>query len=378
MRIFINAYEANVSQRVGSNEYAFRVLWELYELSRSDMVTVILPTQALADLPPARPGWNYMILGTAPFWSITRLSTTLWKIWMTQDKADLVISLGHYAPIFPPFPSVVCVMDLAYLEVPKNFRFSDRMKLKYFTDYSIKQSRELITISQSTKTQILRWYPTYKGQITVAYPGINSPDPLKKNQDSFQDLQEHFPQLSDQYLLFVGTLQPRKNLPRLIQAFELIAEDYPNLQLVLAGKEGWLVDETLTAIAAAKHNDRILRVGFVSQQEKLNLMRFARAEILVGLHEGFGIPPLESLQQGTPVIVANHASLPEVVGEAGVIVDPFEPIDIARGLREVLDWSAKDLSRFRQKASEQIQHFDWEQSGRIIYSRLSIIAGRSL
>lgn len=374
MRIGINAYEANVIHRVGSNQYAYHVLVQLEKLAQQDDVVVFLPSPPLADLPKERPGWRYVILGPAVLWSVWRLPLALCAYKLRGKVFDVFYSLGHYGPMYCPFPQVVSIMDLAYLKFPEFFKKRDVLKLTHLTSHSIKHARHVIAISQHTKQDVEKYYGIASENITVAYPGYEQQVFIGQSNRVLQHLGIRKP-----YIAYVGTLQPRKNLVRLVKAFERFATKikYKDVGLVIAGKIGWLADDTVKAIQNSTVKHRITMLGFVTDEQKLVLYKEAEASVLVGLYEGFGIPPLESLAQGTLPVVSETASLPEVVGEAGILVDPYAVEDIARGLEEALECTGREKTRRLHEAKKQLELFTWERAGRIVLETLYKVGGHT-
>ncbi len=364
MKIGMNAYEANVPHRVGSNAFAYYVLLELEKRTRNteDEVTVYLPSAPLSDMPKERKGWTYRIIPPAKLWTIWRLPFELCKDLIQGKRFHVFYSLGHYAPRWCPFPSVVSIMDVAYLKFPSFFKKSDVWKLKHWTAYSVQAAKHMITISQYSKKDIMHYYHRKSEDITVAYPGIQ-PQQLPSSSRLL-----HTHRISSSYIVYVGTIQPRKNLVRLVKAFEKLAtkKEYSHLDLVIAGKIGWLADEFTKTVQQSPVRKRIHVIGFVTDEQKQELYAHATAAVLIGLYEGFGIPPLEAMQAGTIPVVSNTASLPEVVGNAGILVNPYHVDDIARGLETVLKYTKEERELMKKWGQEQLEKFSWEQTGQII------------
>ena len=372
MKLGINAYEANVSNRVGSNEYAFQVLIELEKLTREahDDVEIFLATPPVSDLPKERDGWKYSVVQPLKFWTFVGLPIELFKRKLRGEVFDVFYSLGHYSPRFCPFPSVISIMDLAYERYPSFFKRSDLYKLKRWTEYSLRQAKKIIAISKHTKKDLIGIYKIHEEKITIAYPGFE----LLEKEVSVEEFEELG--IKKPYLLYVGTIQPRKNLIRLLEAFEMIKkqEGRQELSLVIAGKIGWMAEEVLEAVRQSTYKDDIRLLGFVTDAQKAELYKHAETAILVGLYEGFGIPALEAMHYGLIPVVSNTASLPEVVGNAGVIIDPHNSNDISRGINEVLDMNDQQKAMMQQHGKSQIKNFTWQKTGEIIYDVLQKVA----
>jgi len=337
-----------------------------------DEVTVFLASEPIADMPKARVGWSYRIVTPAKLWSLWRLPLDLYVGKLGGRAFDVFYSLGHYAPRFCPFPSVISVMDVAYLKFPEFFKKSDVWKLTLWTAYSARNAAHIITISDHTKRDIIEYYKKTEDQITVAYPGMTKVELIGTPTRALQKLR-----IKQPYIVYIGTIQPRKNLIRLIKAFELVIakHHHQSLQLVIAGKVGWFADEfvRVTQHSSAKKNIHV--VGFVTDEEKFALYKQAVAAVLVGLYEGFGIPPLEAISAGTIPIVSETASLPEVVGPGGVLVDPYSVDDIARGILEVLEYKDREREHMIEEGRRYAEKFSWEQSAQKVLDVLHRIGG---
>lgn len=384
MHICIDGNEANVENRVGSNVYAYEVLRHLaMETSKASDTqwTILLRNQPLDDLPPEQPNWQYQVIGPKPFW--TQLALPI-HLYLNKNSFDVFFSPGHYAPFVCPIPSVTTVMDTAYLAYPEHFKKQDHFQLTYWTKKAVANARKVIAISKATKQSILTTYHKKKEDVVVAYPGYSHQPHTLSDVEAQQFAKRH--QVTEPYILFVGTLQPRKNVAELVAAFEVFRrmvagrnlkktsrskkKDTPT-KLVLAGKVGWLADDTLARIAASPLNTDIIQTGYISEAEKQYLYKHAMATVLLGEHEGFGLPPLESMAHGTPVVVADHASLPEVVGSVGATVDPHNHQAIAEAIYEIYSMTARQRAQYRKKALEQSHRFDWQETARTILKTLA-------
>lgn len=390
LKIAIDGNEANVAHRVGSNVYAFEIIQALEKMTSYDQrfkFTILLASPPIHELPTPRSGWTYQVIGPQPFW--TQISEPIYLYWHQADF-NVFYTPGHYAPRWCPIPYVSSVMDLAYLHFPKQFRRRDLIQLRDWTKYSVQHARKVIAISEFTKQDVIKHYDKSSRDIVVAHPSLASAN--EDVEDQHNQIFTKF-DISQPYFVYVGTIQPRKNLINLIEAFESVsrfwegsriklnaqAKRHKNsqsrpLQLIIAGKIGWLADDFLLRVKQSPFVDQIKIIGYVTAREKQVLYENALASILVGLYEGFGIPPLESMAVGTPVIVSNNTSLPEVVGKAGVLVNPQLTQSIALGMKKVLNLSAKQKAQLRKEMKEQVNKFGWEKSARIILQTLQQVA----
>lgn len=386
--IAIDGNEANVSNRVGSNVYAHEILCELEKCCRIDTavsVTVLLAEQPLSDMPTPRQGWRYQVIGPKKFWTQWALPIHLFK---KQRLYDVFFTPGHYAPRICPVPYVSSVMDLAFLEVPHQFNAKDALQLTNWTAYSVKNARKVVAISEATKASVIRAYKKSAEDVVVAYPSVT----VLKDKMSRSELQQFFTEnnIHGEYFLYVGTIQPRKNIRSLIDAFEVFCKRLELLGdpkqtkrkkvttqppvLVLAGKIGWLAEPVLDQIERSPYKDRIIMPGFVTDLEKKTLIENATSLVLLGEYEGFGIPPLEALHDGTIPIVSNTSSLPEVVGDAGELVDPHDPLEISKALWQLYAMKARERAVYKRTGREQRKQFSWRTSALTVLQALLSVA----
>ena len=385
IHIAIDGNEANILNRVGSNVYAFEILLELEALlrTRTDIVvTVLLATPQIAELPETRTGWKYVIVSPEKFWTQWALPIHLFT---HRNVYDIFFTPGHYAPRLSSIPYISSVMDTAYLTYPEQFKKSDTIKLTQWTAYSVKHAKKVIAISKFTKSEIIKFYGKDPEDIIVAYPSAV----LKKIRFEEKQVNAFFRKhtITEPYFLFIGTIQPRKNIETLIEAFEIyyrmeagrslkkkqrLNKNRQNQKpkLIIAGKIGWLSEPILERIAQSPIKNRIITTGFITDMEKEILYRHATASCLVGLYEGFGIPPLESLYFNTIPIVSNTTSLPEVVGDAGLFADPLNPQEIADQMWFAATMGTLQRRNFKKLAREQIKKFNWKLSAEQILTTI--------
>ncbi len=377
--IAIDGNEANVKERVGSNVYAYELLFELEQLTRgnqSQAITVLLQKPPVSDMPKERKGWRYHVLTPSLFWTQWALPLHLYQ---KKDVYDVFFTPGHYAPRLCPIPYISSVMDTAYLDYPKQFTAKDRLQLQTWTQYSVQNAHSVLAISHATKQKIHEHYGRALDTIFVAYPAVR---PLREKL-SAPEQQQFFAsqQITAPYFLFVGTLQPRKNISTIITAYEQFRDEYQESKdffattskrtskklaqtplLVLAGKAGWLAEPILNQIQRSPYKNSIIVTGFITDLEKKAVIEHSIALLLVGLLEGFGIPPLEALHYGTIPIVSNSSSLPEVVGDAGIQIDPLDAMGLTQAMWRTFLLKARERAELLKKGREQAHRFSWSQS----------------
>lgn len=347
MLIGIDANEANLTpNRVGVNQYAFDLLHALYELKTSHSFVIYLKTLPQADLPVPRPGWTYRVIPFPKLWTQTRLP---WDLYTHRPRPDVFFSMTHYAPRWSPVPTVVAIMDLGFLKTPEQFTKKDFNQLKSWTAYSVKNAAKIIAISEFTKKDILETYHRSSQDVVVTLLGYDKK--LFKPTRDPKVLQKY--KIIQPYFLFLGSLRPSKNIESLIRAFLRLKNNH---QLVIAGKKGWLYEQIFSLVHDLKMQNRVVFTDFVEESEVPVLMTMSDSFVMPSFYEGFGIPVLEAMACGTPVVISKVTSLPEVAGEAGVYVDPNSVDSIVAGIKIA---TGPKRSEFVNKGLSRVKLFDW-------------------
>lgn len=361
MRIWIDGYEANVESRVGSGQYGFEILKNLEEIDEKNEYTILLPTFPLGDLPKPREGWRYKVLKPAKLW--TRIALPM-ALYLSKEKVDVSFSPTHYIPRFSPIPRVCTIFDLSYLHFPEMFKAKDIYQLKNWTKYSIENADHIITISNFTKKDIIDNYHIDPDKITVTYLGYDQENfyPLKDKKKVNEILNKY--NIKQPYIIYIGTMQPRKNLVRLIEAFSSVVGEDDRLNLVIVGKttgpgrEGWMFQDILKAPKKFDIENRVIFTSFAPTKDLPALLSASEAFILPSLWEGFGIPALEAMACGTPVLVSNVSSLPEVVGHAAALFDPYSVKSISEAIAKAANNGSIRKKRV-QLGLKQAKKFSW-------------------
>ena len=364
MRIWIDGYEANVSQRLGSSQVAFELISHLEKIDRKNDYTIVLPDSPLEDMPKERAGFRYKILKPKKLWTQIALPLALYK---AKDKPDLIFSPTHYIPRFSPVKRIVTIFDLSFLHFPQMFEKKDLWKLKNWTKFSVENADHIITISNFSKQDIIAQYGVSRNKITVAYPGYDKD--IFKNQSSKNKIDEIKKKykIVDPYIIYIGTIQPRKNLIRLMEAVSKIE----NIILVVAGKtkgegrQGWMYDDILKTPPNLGIDGRVIFIGFTKTEDLSLLLQGASGFVMPSLWEGFGIPAVEAMASGVPVIVSNVSSLPEVVGGAGLLVDPYSIDQIEHAIRVIIS-DKKIREKYAKAALIQAKKFSWDKMAKAV------------
>ena len=363
MIIGIDGNEANVSKRVGISEYAYQLLRQFSEFRIQNLeFRIYLKDTPVEDLPKENEYWQYRVLKPGKMWTQWRLPLDLY--W-SRPRPDVFFSPTHYAPRFSPVPTVVSIMDLSYLYFPEMFKKSDLYQLKSWSAYSIRKASRVLTISNSSRSDIIKEYKVSSDKVVVTYPGIKSTATLATHIYSMNELKSQYG-ISSNFILFVGTLQPRKNIIKLIEAFSKVVDSKKSphdLQLVVIGKKGWLYEEILETPERLGVADRVKFLHTVSDEELSLFYKHALCYVLPSLYEGFGLPVLEAMEQGCPVITSNISSLPEAGGDAAMYVDPEDVSDIAEKMVKLIS-DDKLRKEMVEKGKKQVAKFSWEKTAK--------------
>jgi glycosyltransferase involved in cell wall biosynthesis len=282
---------------------------------------------------------------------------------MAHRPPDLLFVPAHVLPIVHPHRSVVTVHDLGYLYYPQAHRLLDRLYLDLSTRYNARAASHLIADSSATKRDLIERYGTAPDKITVVYPGYdNTAFRPVRDEEAIKAVKTKY-NIAGDYILFVGTLQPRKNLTRLIEAFSNPQYPISNIQLLISGKKGWLYEAIFQRVEELELAGRVVFTGYVPEAELPALLSGARLFILPSLYEGFGLPVLEAMACGTPVVCSNVSSLPEVAGDAAVLVDPLDVEGLAAAMERVLG-DEELRAELIERGFEQARKFSWEKCAR--------------
>lgn len=372
MIIGIDANEANIKNRVGIGGFAFEILRELYlqeQINQNLNFTIYLKDSPNRDLPKEKNGWKYRKIGPKRFW--TQLALPL-DLYLHKPRPDVFFSTTHYAPRFCSVSSVISVMDLSYIHYPYLFKKTDFYQLKLWTSYSIRQAKRIITISNSSKDDIIKYYNLEPDKVKVIYPGTKKISNLKTQISNVDKLREKY-KLTKKYILFVGTLQPRKNIERLVEAFAKFKSE--DLELVIIGKKGWMYEEILKSPQKFKVENHVKFLDYVPDEDMPEFYKNAIFFVLPSLYEGFGLPVLEAMKYGCPVLASNVSSLPEAGGQAALYFDPEDVDDIVNKMKLVLD-DKKMREIMREKGFEQVKKFSWKKAALQTLDILKETAGK--
>lgn len=349
-RLAIDASRSNPAQLSGTERYSHEIIRAIERIPNRPSIT------KYQRLPPTNKyEAQYVdtrVIDRTRLWTHIGLSEA-----MIRDRPDVLFIPSHVIPLIHPPVSVVTVHDLGYIHRRQSHPSRQIAQLELTTRWNAFAARRIIAISSQTKRDLIENYHVEPGRIDVIHHGVNwnffrplDPQVVK---DRLVELG-----LARPYLLFVSTVQPRKNLERLVEAFEILNRD--DLDLVIAGRIGWQAAPILRRIAFSKRTERIRVLGHVADEDLPILYNGAEAFTLPSLYEGFGMGVVEAMACGCAVVTSSVSSLPEVGGDAVEYVDPHDVESIVDGLRRVLDPTRR--SELIRLGLERSREFSWERA----------------
>jgi glycosyltransferase involved in cell wall biosynthesis len=361
LRIAIDAHSVG-AKLAGNESYAVNLIEALAEIDGVNEYTLYVTTATAHDRFHQR--WpNFKVHTTLPHTPLIRIPLTL-SAELRKHPVD-VLHVQFTAPPFCPCPVVVSIHDLSFEHLPETFNRRSRTQLRLTVRHSARRAAKILTLSEHTRNDIIDTYGIDPNRITaipLAAPAHFGPVTYEKE---LQRVRHNYGITGD-YVLSVGSIQPRKNLVRLVKAYASLRGKQGGInfpKLVLVGKRAWLYDETLRALAETGISDSVVLTGYVPEADLPALYSGALCFIYPSFFEGFGLPPLEAMQCGTPVIVGNATSLPEVVGDAGLKVDPFDFSAIAWAMDQLIK-DAELRQELRDKGLARARLFDWKETAR--------------
>ena len=307
----------------------------------------LLPSRLPTVRPPVRIAWEQTAL---PFAALT-------------ERLDLLHCPVNVCPLICPCPCVVTVHDLIFLLYPHTFRPARRLYLTVATRWSVRRAARVIAVSEATRLDVIRLLGVQGRRVVTVHNGVG---------EQFRPLDEHTKgefaaarNVKGRAVLYVGTLEPRKNITLLLKAFSVLANhpSFDDVTLLVGGSKGWYYDEIFATARqlGLVHSGRVRFLGRVPDEHLPLWYNIASAFVYPSRYEGFGLPALEAMACGTPVLASNTSSLPEVVGDAGILLDPDDAGAWAQALRRVLEDHAL-ARRMRQQGLERAGMFNWNRT----------------
>lgn len=360
MKIAIHTADLDHERIDGTRVYIYNLLKRFGEISPQDSFLLYHRGEYNQQLePPKFSNYAFDTPGFPMMWTQTAFAAKVWR-----DKPDVLWMPMHNLPFFrrKKMQTVVTIHDMAFKKFPEYFPKKDLCKLNFLVDYAIKHADKLIAVSQSTKNDILELYPKRpEDSVRVIRHGFDeglfNKETKNNNDETFL---KNYKLIPNTYLLYVGAIQPRKNLGVLIEAFEEIKKEKRDFKLVLAGQKAWMWEDIIRRIADSPYKEDIIITGTINFAARNALYRNAAVFVFPSLYEGFGIPILEAFASGVPVVCARNSSLVEVGGAAALYFETRNSGDLGTKLKEVLN-NDELSNKLITKGLERIKNFSWDR-----------------
>lgn len=352
MRILIDARMVT-ARNFGIGRYVYNLLAALLELDRANSYSLIVNDDYLADLVKSAP--NFSLIKAKARWLSLREQFEIPRI-VKRVRPDLFHAASFVVPFVQSCPTVATIYDLIHVIFPEHYSLLHKIYYNLFLKMTIKKVCRLITISESSRNDIAEYYGYPADRISIAYPAVGPLFRPVDDQAAISAFRSKY-DLPDKLILYVGNRKKHKNVAGLVKAYALLPDRIKaQYALVLSGTSDPALDDLARGQKVA---DRVRYLGNIPDEELPLAYNAAELFVFPTLYEGFGMPPLEAMACGIPVVTSNVASIPEVVGDAAVLVDPTKTSQLADAMARVLG-NNELKAQLRSRALEQAERFTWK------------------
>lgn len=362
LHIAIDAHSVG-TQLAGNETYAVNLIEALAEIDQTNQYTLYVTKRSAIDQFEGR--WpNFKVKQTLPHTPLVRVPLAL-PAALRRHRVDL-LHVQYTAPPFLPCPLVATVHDLSFEHLPETFNRRSRAQLQLTVRSTARRAAQILTLSEFSRRDIIKTYSVDPERVFVTPAAAAAHFMPVTNETELRRVRTTYG-IDRDYIFSLGSIQPRKNLIRLIEAYSALPELRQGLnlpQLVLAGKRGWLDRDIFRAAEQSELRKDILFTGYVPESDLSALYSGSLCFVYPSYFEGFGLPALEAMQCGAPVIAGNRTSLPEVVDGAGLLVDPFDTKEIAQALARLIE-SPDYRADLRVKGLARAEAFNWKTTARL-------------
>lgn len=358
MHIAIDAHSVGTGL-AGNETYITNLIEALAALDASNRYTLYVTKREAVERFKSR--WPHVsVRRTLPHTPFVRIPLTF-PFELRRRPVDL-LHVQFTAPPFAPCPVVSTIHDLAFEHLPETFNRRSWMQMRLTVRRTARTAAHIITPSEFSRRDLIETYNVAPERVTVTLEAA-APHFRPASPDAITAVKSRYG-IEGDYVLAVGSIQPRKNLVRLVRAYSDLrrSRSQANLpRLVLVGKRAWLYGETLRAVEQSGVAANVIFTGYVPERDLPALYTGALCFVYPSYFEGFGLPPLEAMSCGTPVVAGDRTSLPEVVGDAGILVNPFDTDAIGAGIARLID-DAELRAALRQRGQARAALFDWRDT----------------
>jgi len=351
MIIGIDASRAKSKERTGTENYSLNLIVNLSKIDRKNQYILYLKDDYAKELNQLPKNFRLKVIKNKKYWTQIGLSREI-----LHNRPDILFVPAHILPLFCPKASVLTVHDFTWKYFPEAYSKSDIFLQNLSLKRAIKKQSKIIVYSQSTKSDLLKFYPLDEKNINFVKMGF-----LSIKSEFASDDNRTPKKINSPYILSVGRLEKRKNISKLIEAYKLLRKERRiKHKLILVGKPGFGYNEIKNEIdSAGAIKEDIVETGYVSNDELGVLFENSSAFVYPSLYEGFGFPILESFAAGTPVVTSNRSSMPEVAGNGAILVNPEKPFEIAAALSQIIN--KKTLGeKLVANGRKQLLKYSWE------------------
>lgn len=359
MIVGVDASRSNVKQKTGTEYYSQEIIKNIVKIKDENIFRLYSKTP-LGYLNKAE-NLEFKVMPFPKLWSQVRLS---WEL--MQNAPDILFEPAHTIPIIHPKKIVTTLHDVGFRYFPELYTPLERIYHNWSMGFAVKHATKIIAISEATKKDLIKFYNADPKKITVVYHGYDKEkfSPALKS----KEIPEPIKKLGD-YIYFIGRLEAKKNITTLIKAYGKLRED-PSIKtkLVLAGRPGYLYEEIREEIDKLSKDIQkdIIEPGYIPDEIMADYLRYAKAFAFPSKFEGFGMPLVEAMACGVPVVASNCTSIPEICGDAALLHSVEDANELAEMLKKVLT-NEKTRDELIQKGFERINIFDWEKSAKETY-----------
>jgi glycosyltransferase involved in cell wall biosynthesis len=361
MKICIDAYSL-VPPRTGVGNYVYYLLKYLFKIDKKNQYVLLSPRKFDINFDGYGTEFIKDFLSLPPKTAPVLWYNFLLPIKFKKYKCDLLFSPGFFSPIILNIPSISVIHDLTPLLYPEFHTFTNHVMFKFYLPSSLKKNKKVITVSNATKRDLINIFKIPEEKIVTIYPAVDREifRPIS-NSDALNRVKEKYI-LPDKFILFVSTLEPRKNLPTLLKAFYNLKrkKSIPH-KLVCVGKKGWFYEKIFETVKNLNLEDNVIFTGYVPDEDLVAIYNLAEVLVYPSFYEGFGLPILEAMSCGCPVIASNTSSMPEVVGDAGILIDPYSVEEVENAIQKVIEDETLS-NKLRKKSIKRSQYFSWKKT----------------
>lgn len=362
LRIGIDA-TAIPSRRVGAGNYIFNLVRKLAEIDAENQYFVFSKPAHIVEWNLDKPNFSFLPISVGILPLRLAWEQTVLPAIVRRYKIDVLHSPHYTIPLLNPSRSVVTFCDMTFFLYPKLHSFWKRVFFNSMMRISSRRASGIITISESTKRDLLCIFKGISNKVHAIPLGVDSIFSPIKDQNSIRQICSRHGLQMGEYILFVGLLEPRKNIPILLHAFRELVDRGIQKRLAIVGKRGWMYDNIFSTVQSLDLRDFVVFTNYVPEEELPYLYNGACLFVYPSFYEGFGLPVLEAMSCGTPVVTSNISSMPEIVGDAGLLVDPYNVRQLANAILRIVD--DDDYRRsMQERGLQRAAQFSWEKTAR--------------